>query len=177
MRLKPPTDCDLEEILEGLLQELSWQLSGNVLSVKAPADLRPVRGDHDLIATGLMQLLDNAAKYSVPGSTITITVEEQLQVNVVSVHNWGPVIRAEERERIFERFYRAPGSEHLAAGTGLGLSITRRAAEAHGGRAWVESSSEAGTTFFFSLPSQPAKGADNLLLNPEFENVRQAYEM
>jgi two-component system sensor histidine kinase KdpD len=177
MRLKPAEECNLEEIIQGLLKELSWQLSGNVLSVKMPASLSPVRGDRDLITTGLMQLLDNAAKYSVPGSAITIAAESQPLTTVVSVHNWGPVIRPDERGKIFERFYRAPGSEHLAAGTGLGLSITRRAAEAHGGRAWVESSAETGTIFYFALPNRSGQEADKPPVLPELENVTQAYEM
>jgi two-component system sensor histidine kinase KdpD len=177
MRLKPAEDCDVEEIIEGLLKELAWQLSGNVVSVRMPDTPAPVRGDRDLITTGLMQLLDNAAKYSVPGSAITISTEEQSLMTVVAVHNWGPVIRPEEREKIFDRFYRAPGSQHLAAGTGLGLSITRRAAEAHGGRAWVESSSDAGTTFFFSLPHAGAQEINKQSFLPELESAGQAYEM
>jgi len=55
------------------------------------------------------------------------------------------------RERIFDRFYRSPGTEHRAAGTGLGLSITKKIAEAHQGRVWT-ASGEKGATFFFALP-------------------------
>ena len=73
---------------------------------------------------------------------------------MLAVHNNGPVIEPEDREKIFERFYRGKGSEHLAAGTGIGLSVTRRAAEAHGGRAWVDSEEGRGTTFYFALPHE-----------------------
>jgi two-component system sensor histidine kinase KdpD len=72
---------------------------------------------------------------------------------IVSVHNIGPAIRQEDHERIFERFYRSPGTEHRAAGTGLGLSITKKIAEAHGGRVWVSSGPARGTTFFFAIPN------------------------
>ena len=65
----------------------------------------------------------------------------------------GPPIQPADRERIFERFYRAEESRHRALGTGLGLSISKKAAEAHGGRTWVVSDERAGTTFFFALPS------------------------
>ena len=70
---------------------------------------------------------------------------------VISVHNEGDPIKAEDSERIFDRFYRSPGTEHRAAGTGLGLSITKKIAEAHNGRVWVESD-KTGTTFYFALP-------------------------
>lgn len=172
VRLRPAENCNLGEIVEALLRDLSWQLSGNSISVNLPASLAPVRGDRELIATGLMQLLDNAAKYSVPGAAITIAAAEQPVMTVVSVHNWGPVIPPEERERIFERFYRAQGSEHLAAGTGLGLSITRRAAVVHGGRAWVDSAPETGTTFFFSIPHRKAHVSGESEFVAGLENVR-----
>jgi two-component system sensor histidine kinase KdpD len=76
---------------------------------------------------------------------------------VISLHNRGPAISPEDRERIFDRFYRSPGTAHRAAGTGLGLSITRKIAEAHRGKVWVDSD-ETGTSFFFSLPRSAHEG-------------------
>jgi Histidine kinase-, DNA gyrase B-, and HSP90-like ATPase len=61
-------------------------------------------------------------------------------------------IAPEERLRIFQRFFRSPGSQHKAPGTGIGLSVAKRIAEAHTGRVRVESDPEAHTTFFFALP-------------------------
>jgi two-component system sensor histidine kinase KdpD len=77
------------------------------------------------------------------------------------VHNQGMPIGPEDRERIFERFYRSPGTEHRAAGTGLGLSIAKKIAEAHMGRLWVESD-ETGTTFFFALPAHRERSNETL---------------
>jgi two-component system sensor histidine kinase KdpD len=111
-----------------------------------------VYGDHKILATALEQFIDNAAKYSTPGSPISVTAEENLGEIVFAVHNEGPPIRPADRERIFERFYRAEESRHRASGTGLGLSIAKKAAEAHGGRTWVVSDEGTGTTFFFALP-------------------------
>jgi two-component system sensor histidine kinase KdpD len=99
-----------------------------------------------------MQFIDNAAKYSTPGSPIAIAVDDRDGEILISVHNEGSEVRPEDRERIFERFYRSPGSNHRAPGTGLGLSITKEAAEVHRGRAWVNSEEGKGTTFFLSLP-------------------------
>jgi two-component system, OmpR family, sensor histidine kinase KdpD len=109
-------------------------------------------GDPDLLGTAIMQFIDNAAKYSTPASPISITVDQRESEVVISVHNEGSEIRNEDRERIFERFYRSPGSNHRAPGTGLGLSIAKKAAEAHQGRTWVQSEKGKGTTFFLSLP-------------------------
>jgi two-component system sensor histidine kinase KdpD len=71
---------------------------------------------------------------------------------IISVHNFGSTIRIEDRERVFDRFYRSAESKHLVPGTGIGLSVVRKAAQAHHGHVWVISDDREGTTFFFSLP-------------------------
>jgi two-component system sensor histidine kinase KdpD len=152
-RMRPLESCDVLELVKQVVQDLSWELTGRPVSIAIPKTLAKVRGDRELISMGITQLVDNAAKYSTPGTVITISGETRGKANVVTVHNHGPVIQPEEREKIFERFYRGKGSEHLAAGTGIGLSVTKRAAEAHGGRAWVESEEGRGTTFYLSLSS------------------------
>jgi two-component system sensor histidine kinase KdpD len=72
---------------------------------------------------------------------------------VISVHNVGSTIGIGDRERIFDRFYRAPDVRDSVPGTGIGLSIVRKAAEAHQGHVWVISDNKEGTTFFVSLPA------------------------
>jgi two-component system sensor histidine kinase KdpD len=122
------------------------------VAVSDSASHLEVRGDRELLATALEQFIDNASRYSTPGSPISVTAEESLGEIVIAIHNEGPPIRPADRERIFERFFRAEESRHRAPGTGLGLSIAKKAAEAHGGRTWVVSEEAAGTTFFFALP-------------------------
>jgi two-component system sensor histidine kinase KdpD len=63
------------------------------------------------------------------------------------------VIDPEDRELIFERFYRSSSAKHRASGSGIGLSIAKKTAEAHQGSLWVSSESETGTTFYLSLPA------------------------
>ncbi len=109
-------------------------------------------GDPQLVRMALTQLLDNAAKYADSASPISLSLRENESEIVLSVHNEGSFIPPEEQQRIFQRFYRSPGSEHKASGTGIGLSVTRRIAQAHRGRVWVESDPRSGTTFFFTLP-------------------------
>jgi two-component system, OmpR family, sensor histidine kinase KdpD len=111
-----------------------------------------VWADNRLLEMALLQLLDNASKYATPGSPITVRVTSTDTEVVFNVQNEGSFIAPEERLRIFQRFYRSPGSQHKAPGTGIGLSVAKRIAEAHTGRVWVESDSEGSTTFFFALP-------------------------
>jgi two-component system sensor histidine kinase KdpD len=106
----------------------------------------------------LTQYLDNAAKYSEPDTLIAISVRESKAELLLSVRNQGPVIQMQDRERVFERFYRSPEAKRHAPGTGLGLSIVKKAAEAHHGHVWVVSAENEGTTFFLSMPKHQAGG-------------------
>jgi two-component system sensor histidine kinase KdpD len=109
------------------------------------------RGDRELLAAIVTQFVDNAAKYSTPGSSIRISAQESASDVLIAVHNRGPLIRQQDRERIFERFYRCPETKHQAPGTGVGLSIAKKAAEVHNGHVWVISDEHEGTTFFLSI--------------------------
>ncbi|HTW66712.1 MAG TPA: ATP-binding protein [Bryobacteraceae bacterium] len=113
---------------------------------------KPAWADSKLLTAALTQLLDNAIKYSTPGSPIEIGFDSSGERAIISVCSHGTVIPPSERERIFERFCRAHATADGPAGTGLGLSIVKRIAEAHQGRVWVESESARGTVFFLSLP-------------------------
>lgn len=148
-------ECALGELIDEVLEPFAAQLSGRPTRILVPDPEIPLVGDRHLIVMALRQLIDNAIKYSYPGTEIAISAEaggdpEHGEI-LISVQNDGPAIRPEDRERIFDRFYRSPGTEHRAAGTGLGLSITKKIAEAHHGRVWASSSGK-GATFFFALP-------------------------
>jgi two-component system sensor histidine kinase KdpD len=140
-------------LIEDVLARYREQLQGRSVSVSDSAAPLEILGDREILAAALEQIVDNAFKYSTPGSPVSVTAEEKLGEIVISIQNEGPPIPATERERIFERFYRAEESRHRASGTGLGLSIVKKAAEAHGGRTWVVSEERAGTTFFLALPA------------------------
>jgi len=73
------------------------------------------------------------------------------------VHSYGPVIPIEDRERIFNRYYRSSTSANRASGTGIGLSVARRVAQIHGGYVWVTSDEDEGTTFYAAIPAPAAK--------------------
>jgi two-component system sensor histidine kinase KdpD len=139
-------------LIEDAVAQYREQLQGRRVEVSDAGSSLEVQGDREILTTALGQFIDNASRYSTPGSPISVSAGEELGEIVVSVHNEGPPIRPADRERIFERFYRAEESRHRAPGTGLGLSIVKKAAEAHGGRAWVVSEESTGTTFFLALP-------------------------
>ena len=109
--------------------------------------------DRGLLGMILAQLIDNARKYARPGTPITVRVKKSNTEVIISVHNFGSTIRIEDRERIFDRFYRSPQLQDTVPGTGVGLSAAKKAAQAHHGHVWVISDDKEGTTFFLSLPN------------------------
>ena len=89
-----------------------------------------IEADEEALSRALWNLLDNAVKYTPAGGTADISVASRAGQAIVSVEDSGPGIPPEERERVFDRFYRVAGSE--AAGSGLGLAIIKAIAERHG---------------------------------------------
>lgn len=110
-------------------------------------------GDRDRVTQILMNLLDNAIKFSPRNSQITIGIEENDTGIQVRISDEGIGIPAEMQEKIFERFFQVESySKGTATGFGLGLSIARDLIKAHGGRIWLESELHKGTTFYFTIP-------------------------
>ena len=108
-----------------------------------------------LFRSVFVNLLLNAVKFSPPGGTVRVEVEEDLGSVTVSVADEGPGVRAEDRERIFTKFYRAAGPDgkpQRVPGSGLGLAIAKQAVERHGGRLWVEDGPGKGSVFRARLP-------------------------
>ena len=114
--------------------------------------LPPVRGDRDRLRQVLVNLIDNAVKYSPPGDRVSVEAEQSDSRVVIEVRDRGPGISPEHQRLIFEKFGRANVAEHAKPGTGLGLFIARSIAEAHGGALEVRSAPGRGATFRLSLP-------------------------
>jgi two-component system, OmpR family, sensor histidine kinase KdpD len=135
------------------VEELDSPKDRERFHLTVPSDEVPVLADQKLILTSVTQLVDNAIKYSEPRSQIQAGVTLQDAAVVLAIRNKGSVIAPADRERVFERFYRAPQTQHLPAGTGLGLSIVKKIVEAHQGRVWAEGEAGYGTSFSISLPA------------------------
>ena len=113
--------------------------------------------DRQLMVMLLTQYIDNACKYSIFGTTITIRVAHVNKEAIFSVHSYGPVIPIADRERIFDRYYRSSTYSNRAPGTGIGLSVAKRVALIHGGYVWVTSDEIGGTTFYAAIPAPVLK--------------------
>ena len=110
-----------------------------------------VRGDPDRIAQILDNLLSNAQKYSPASAPIDVAVTTISGEAQVRVEDYGIGVAAEERDRMFAAYYRTSRTRAIP-GLGLGLHISRRLAEQHGGRLWLDDSTDAGSVFALALP-------------------------
>jgi two-component system sensor histidine kinase KdpD len=140
----------LEGVLGAVLKRLDRRLSDRVVHIDLPGDLPLVPFDAMLIEQVLINILENAAKYTPAGSPIDIsaaTVDGAVRIDVA---DRGPGFEPGEEQRVFEKFYRGPTA--TGRGVGLGLAISRAVIEAHGGRIWAEPRPGGGAVFHFTLP-------------------------
>ncbi len=144
-------------LVDEVIASLSDRLASMKVAIEVPDDTLIVSCDQQLMSMLLTQYIDNACKYSIYGTTITIRAAKMKQEVLFSVHSYGPVIPMEDRERIFDRYFRSAGSSTRAAGTGIGLSVAKRVASIHGGHVWVTSDEEEGTTFYATIPYSAQK--------------------
>ena len=140
------------DLVKSVLSKLGPAVEERNIEMHIAGSLLPVWVDGELIEVALRQLIDNALKYSRPGSPVTVAADASDGRVIVSVADRGPGIPESEQTRIFEKFYRAEGSRHQIPGAGLGLAIAREIIRAHSGDIWVESKPGEGAVFRFSLP-------------------------
>lgn len=148
-----PEELAIDNLIQEILQECAGQLNNHPVKVRIADEDLAVSADRRLLTITITEFLVNAAKYSSADSLITISAGRLDDRLLISVHNVGSSIDFEDRERIFDRFYRSPATKHRAPGSGIGLSVAKKTAEAHQGSIWVSSDEETGTTFFLSLPA------------------------
>jgi two-component system sensor histidine kinase KdpD len=127
--------------------------------------------DAVLVQQVLVNLLENAAKYTAPESPITISAKKDDDEVEIVVADRGPGLPGGEESRIFEKFYRAEKGK--GGGAGLGLTICKGVVTAHGGRIWAESRNEGGAAFHFTLP---APGAPPKLDLPDSQRTSEGVE-
>jgi two-component system, OmpR family, sensor histidine kinase KdpD len=142
----------LDEFVEGCRIAFASIVNEEWLVTLQKSGIDYVWADRRLLQMALLQIVDNAVKYARPESAIMLLVESTDSEIVFSVQNEGSCVEPKDRLRIFDRFYRSSEAQYKAPGTGIGLTVTRRIVDAHGGRVWVDSTSDERTTFFIALP-------------------------
>lgn len=150
---------DLSEVVQDAVRGLRAQASARAIAlVLTDGCESPVRGDPGDLERIVVNVVENAIKYSPAGSTVRITMEAEGDDSYgVRVRDTGTGVTPEVRDRIFDRFFRSPTpSGEVADGAGLGLAIARTLAQQYGGRLELEASSRDGSTFLFVLPRAEA---------------------
>jgi two-component system sensor histidine kinase KdpD len=142
---------DVQDLVGVTLNQMANRLRHRQLVMDVPSTLPPVSIDLVLAAQALVNLVDNAVKYSPADTSIGIRAYADQGQVVIEVSDQGVGVPSDELERIFDKFYRIQQASDTS-GTGLGLSISKGIVELHGGRIWASNRPGGGTTFAMALP-------------------------
>jgi two-component system sensor histidine kinase KdpD len=149
--IRPRLDwCDVGDILRAAVRKVDAFSQSHPISIDIQNDLPLVRLDYGLMEQSVINILQNAVLYSPPGKAITLTASVIDQECVITVRDGGPGLPPGNEEKVFEKFYRVPGTP--AGGTGLGLSIVRGFVEAHKGSVVARNVPGGGAEFSLRLP-------------------------
>lgn len=146
--------CDVRELLSSAVESERESLNGREVRLELPENMPLVLVDHTLIEQTVAKLVANAASHAPAPSPAEIDAEYRDGRLIIYVSDRGPGLEPEERERVFEKFYRGPGRQ--PGGLGLGLSIARGFVEAHGGTLTTENRDGGGARFIIQLPVRAA---------------------
>ncbi|MGQ0699503.1 MAG: ATP-binding protein [Panacagrimonas sp.] len=150
--------CDVHELLAGARKRIEKLLGGRVLNVSVAPDLPMIQADAMLVEQVLVNLLDNAIKYSPADQPVRIECRVEGAQLLVTVIDRGPGIPEADREKVFDMFYRVKQTDTRSAGTGLGLAICRGILAAHGGSIVALAGNDGvGTRMEVRLPTKVAE--------------------
>ena len=145
-------EVNLKPLVKKAAREMGEKGIDNDIVISIPQADMTLKVDPERLTQLIIILLDNAAKYSPPNSSVEIKVDEEDGHPVISVLDRGPGVDVHNQNMIFERFYQSEEARnHSKSGIGLGLFIARKIVEAHGGRIWCEPREGGGSAFRFSL--------------------------
>ena len=155
---------NIPDLVEGVVQRYTAQSPDRQVAVSCPCPCGQALADRELLDLAVTQLLDNAFKYSLPTSAVTVGIDVEGNCIMLRVRNEGSSIATQERDRIFERFYRGADARKLVSGAGLGLYVARKIAVAHGGSLALDERTSPGTVVFcLQLPMLNNHGGDDVL--------------
>jgi signal transduction histidine kinase len=147
---------DLRDLAEEVAGHLGVLAEEKRQALRVEGTDRPLAlADRVMLRQAVINLVDNAVKFSPPGARITIRVGETPHAATLEVADTGPGVDPAARDRIFDRFYRAPAASGTTPGAGLGLAIAKGAVEAHGGDLALAASGPGGSTFRITLRKLP----------------------
>ncbi len=152
-----PEISDIFDTIDMVIATLKTELQGRRLEILRDENIPACAFDQRLIKLALKQLIDNAAKYSPAGTSLTLRVRRDGESIAVEVTDCGNGIPAQEQGHVFERFYRSPSVKNQIPGSGLGLNIAESIMRAHGGSLTV-ASRPGETTFSLILPAKEGIG-------------------
>jgi two-component system sensor histidine kinase KdpD len=162
--VRPNLDyCDIQDLVGCAVSTFEHRLQGREIDIQVAPDLPLVRLDMVLMTQVLINLLDNALKYSSVDRPVTMAARVDKDCLVLEVADQGPGVPEHQLKWIFDKFYRVPVPEGVS-GTGLGLSICKGFVEAHDGRIWAENRDGGGLRVIVTIPLNTG--------SPETENYR-----
>ena len=152
-----PEAIDASDVVESAMGRMVRRLAGHRVREDLADDLPFAQADPLLLEQALVNLIDNAVKYSPPGSAITIRARALPERIVLTIEDEGAGIPVSELPHIFDKFYRVRKADHRIAGTGLGLSVARGFVESFGGTlAAGNRGDRGGAIFTLTVPVRPA---------------------
>jgi two-component system sensor histidine kinase KdpD len=150
-RLTPKLDwCDVRDLFNASVRNITKELSKHNVTIDVPLDMPLVKIDVNLIEHAITNILHNASLYTPGGTQVQIRTFTKENNLIISISDSGPGFPKEMLHKVFEKFFRLPGTK--AGGTGLGLSIAQGFVEAHGGKITVENKPDNGAQFTIQLP-------------------------
>lgn len=150
--------CDLGEVVKRIMDNHLVPAEKVLdIHVNISEDVPIISADTNMLERAIINLVDNAVKYTPDGGSVEVAVQRRDNQVVIVVKDTGLGINPDQQKRLFERHVRIPRQEHKKIkGTGLGLFIVRSVAQRHGGNAWVESQEGQGSTFYLGIPLEGA---------------------
>ncbi len=152
VRLDPEV-LDVAIVIRSLADQFRSKWTDREIQIDVDALAPPALADSHMLEEILINLIDNAVKYSAPGEPVVVEVRECLDGVEVSIRDRGDGIPPHDLDKLFGKFQRLAAKASDVPGTGLGLYIVKGLIEAHGGRIWVDSVIGKGSTFSFTLPA------------------------